>query len=194
MFRRVAFVVMAVLVAAGAFGACSNSDDDDDDAASTTTDAPGTTVATTGTTPTTEAAPSPAPVPSEPVPPVTPPASLPAACELLHESAFPAAAIDTSKLVPDDRPDGVPAPSNGCRWEGTDPVALVLYYGQDPLESLAIARQNSPGGSDVTGVGQDAYFVTGVLFVDTGRQAFALSGGPTQEQLEALAQSVISNL
>jgi hypothetical protein len=74
-------------------------------------------------------------------------------------------------------------------------VSVALYYGMDPLEVLATARQLTPNGVDVTGIGQDAYLVTNVLFVDTGSQAFAVSSpGLTQEQLVTLAQNATNNL
>jgi hypothetical protein len=187
MRRAVAVIVALGLVVA----ACG----DDDDAATPTTSTSGeTTVTTSGTTQTIDDQPGTTST-SEPIPAPTPPPGQPAACALLSEDAL--ATVGVSSDAPtsaDDRPDGVPAPSTGCSWRADPGVSVALYYGIDPLEILATARQISPGGVDVSGVGQDAYYVTGVLFVDAGSHAFSVGGGPTQDQLEALARDVISNL
>jgi hypothetical protein len=118
---------------------------------------------------------------------VTPPANQPEACTVLAA----AAGLDAAALEPDDQPYGQPAPSTGCR-DATG-VSLALFYGQDPLETLAQARVQNPVGSDATGLGQDAYESGGVLYVDTGLRAFAVTGGGRPE-LIALAQGVIANL
>jgi hypothetical protein len=183
--RSTWFLAALVLVLA----ACSS--DKTDDAS-----APSSTATSAGPAPT-QATPSPdssSTSTSLSIPPVTPPANLPVACDVLSEAAFAGSAIDGSKLVPFEQAAGAPAPSSGCRWEGSDPVALVLYYGQDPLETLALVRVQNPNGADVTGVGQDAYFVAGTLFVDTGSQAFAVNADRTSDQLKILAQNVLTNL
>jgi hypothetical protein len=188
---RTLLLMAALPLAASACGG-------DDDAASTTsspeTTAGGTTVITTGTTQTTEPSGSNSTETTEPIPPVTPPANQPEACVVLAEAAFPGAAVDPSALTPDDRPDGRPAPSTGCRFESSRRVlTLALFYGQDPLETLAVARVENPVGSDATGIGQDAWESGGVLYVDAGSRAFAVTGG-SRDELITLAQGVIANL
>jgi hypothetical protein len=113
---------------------------------------------------------------------------------LLSESALEAVGVPagTATTVA-DQPDGTP-PSTGCRWQSAPAVTLSVYYGRDPLEILALIRQQGPNGMDLTGIGQDAYYVSGVVFVDTGSQAFAINGNLTQDQLQSLAQNVLTNL
>jgi hypothetical protein len=184
--RRTACLLVALVLLAGA---CSG--DDDEDAASTTS-TPGTTadgtVITTGTTQTTAASGSTSTDTTEPIPPVTPPANQPEACAVLSQAAD----VDASDVEVFDQPNGQPAPSTGCRVTASG-VALSLFYGQDPLETLAVARVQEPVGSDVTGLGQDAWEAGGVLYVDTGSRAFAVTGGG-RDELIALAQRVIENL
>jgi hypothetical protein len=60
---------------------------------------------------------------------------------------------------------------------------------------MAVARQDNPGGIDIPGLGQDAFYSSaGVIYVDTGSQAFEVGGALTQEQLTTLAQNVLTNL
>lgn len=193
MLRRASVPLLALaLVLLG--GACSTGDDGGETASTstvpTTTTAGGTTVSSAGTTQQSSTSEPTTPASFEPVPPVTPPANQPEACMVL------AAATDlgAETLTPQDQPQGQPAPSTGCRTTADDPVSLALFYGQDPLETLAVVRSLQPAGADVTGVGQDAYFVEGSLFVDTGGRAFAVVGALTQQQLVDLAQDVIDNL
>jgi hypothetical protein len=116
---------------------------------------------------------------------------------LLDESALEVVGVPAGTVgAAMDQPNGTPAPSTGCAWDGDPAVTVALYYGMDPLEILAVARQLSPGGVDVAGLGQDAYLTAGVLFVDSGSQAFAVSAGPTssRESLVPLAQNVLANL
>jgi hypothetical protein len=171
-------------------GACGGEDDDRSGSTSVapTTARNGTTVITTGTTQTTEGSSPSSETTTEPIPPVTPPASQPEACVVLAA----AAGLDPGVLQPDDRADGEPAPSTGCRASNGD-VSLALFYGQDPLETLALVRVQNPVGSDATGLGQDAYESRGVLYVDAGSRAFAVTGGDRSE-LVALAQAVLANL
>jgi len=186
MRRRVLLLLPLSLVA---FAACGSDHDNrvsDPTTTSPGTTAVGTTVITTGTTQTTPSI-DPSLPSEEPIPPVTPPANQPEACVVLAA----AAEVDVGALEPDDRPDGQPAPSTGCR--DASGVSLALFYGQDPLETLAVARIQNPVGSDATGVGQDAYESGGVLYVDIGSRAFAVTGGGRPE-LIALAERVISNL
>jgi hypothetical protein len=145
-------------------------------------------VITTTPTPTTEPPGSTSTDTTESSPPVTPPANQPEACTVLTE----AAGIDASDVEVFDQPSGQPAPSTGCRVTGSG-VALSLFYGQDPLETLAVVRVQEPVGSDVTGLGQDAWESGGMLYVDTGSRAFAVTGG-SRDELIALAQRVIDNL
>ena len=187
MLGRVAVMTCALTLVLGACGG------DDDDRAAPTSIAPttagnGTTVITTGTTQTTEGPSASTETTLEPIPPVTPPANQPEACVVLAA----ASGLDPAVLEPDDRPDGQPAPSTGCRQSGGD-VSLALFYGQDPLETLALVRVQNPVGSDATGVGQDAWESRGVLYVDTGSRAFAVTGGDRSE-LVALAQAALANL
>lgn len=106
--------------------------------------------------------------------------------------------------TPESDPEGPPAPSNSCDWLDGE-MGVALFYGRDPLEILAAARQEFTGGEDVTGIGSDAYYltqadpsdpesVTGVIFVDAGSQAFVVGGPFTKSQLETLAQNVLTNL
>ena len=190
--RRAAVLTLALGLALAACG-----DDADDRAASTTTStAAGTTVITTGTTESTSS--SSTTSTSEAIPPLTPPPGQPAACSLLSEAEFPGAALVPDALVPDDQPDGQPAPSTGCRFEAPEAASLGLwvYYGIDPLEILAVVRQQSPGGTDVIGVGADAYYVSSehALYVDAGSQAFVVRGAISQQDLESLATNVVTNL
>jgi hypothetical protein len=193
MRRRVGSIIVATLLVVAV--ACGGDDDDEPAASSVppTTAHSGTTALTsdttqpadtTGTTSSTE----------PPIPPPTPPPGQPAACSLLGESALVAVGVPPGTQGVEDAGPGNVAPSTSCHWEGSPGVSVALFYGMDPLEILATARQLAPGGVDVTGLGQDGYFVTGTLFVDAGSQAFAISGGPTQEQLVTLAQYVLSNL
>lgn len=193
--RRHIFTLALALGLLVGSAACSSGDDEQGGAASTTatsTMAEGeTTVITTGTTQTTAATDgteSTMPDPGEPIPTVTPPADQPEACTLL----LAAVGADAAAVVVQDDPAGSPAPSTGCRTTTDDAVSLALFYGQDPLEILAGVRALRPGGTDVTGVGQDAYQLDGTLFVDNGSRAFAVSG--SGQDLVAIAQNVIGNL
>jgi hypothetical protein len=197
MFKRgVLVVVVAVLIVAAA--SCSKDDKTESGATSTasnTTAATGTTVNTTGSTGTTETTSSSSTTSQVSIPPVTPPVGQPAACSLLSESALTAVGVPagTAGTVSDD-PNGEPAPSKGCSWT-TPEIGVLLFYGKDPLEIMAVARQDNPGGVDIPGLGQDAFYSSaGVLYVDTGSQAFEVGGALAQAQLQALAQNVLTNL
>jgi hypothetical protein len=185
MLKRGALVLVAVFLIAAA--SCSKDDKAEPGATSTSptaTPTPSPTPSESSSTPS-----------SEPIPPVTPPAGQPAACSLLSESALTAVGVPagTAGTVSDD-PNGEPAPSKGCSWT-TSEIAVLLFYGKDPVEILAVARQDNPGSVDIPGLGQDAFYSSaGVIFVDTGSQAFAVGGALTQDQLTALAQNVLTNL
>jgi hypothetical protein len=186
-------LVAAVLMVAAA--SCSK----DDKAATSTTSTVANTTAATGTTVktggTTEPTSSSSTSSQVSVPPVTPPVGQAAACSLLSESALTAVGVPvgTAGAASDD-PNGEPAPSKGCSWT-TPEIGVLLFYGKDPLELMAVARQNNPGWVDIPGLGQDAFYSSaGIIYVDTGSQAFEVGGALTQEQLTSLAQNVISNL
>ena len=129
------------------------------------------------------------------VPPVTPPAGQAAACSLISESALTAVGVPPGTAGTESSdPNGEPAPSKGCSWT-TPELGVLLFYGKDPLEIMAVARQDNPGGTDIPGLGQDAFYSSaGVVYVDTGSQAFEVGGTLTQEQLTILAQNVLTNL
>ncbi len=192
MLKRGVLVVVALVLIAAA--SCSK-DKAEPGATSTspsTTAATGTTVETTGTTETTSSSSSSSEVS---IPPVTPPVGQPAACSLLSESALTAVGVPAGTVgtVSDD-PNGEPAPSKGCSWT-TPEIGVLLFYGKDPLEIMAVARQDDPGGVDIPGLGQDAFYSSaGIIYVDTGSQAFEVGGALTQDQLTALAQNVLTNL
>jgi hypothetical protein len=191
---RLGLIVVAVLVM-GAFACGGDDDEPASSSAPPTTAASGTTAPPSDTTDPTDTADTTSST-EPPIPPPTPPPGQPAACDLLDESALEGVGMPAGTAgVGIDQPNGVPAPSNGCGWSGDGAVFVALYYGMDPLEVLATARQLTPNGVDVAGIGQDGYFVTGTLFVDTGSQAFIVSSpGLTQDQLVTLAQNAISNL
>jgi hypothetical protein len=90
-------------------------------------------------------------------------------------------------------------PVRTCYWDG-DPFIRVGYYdGVDPMELLAQMRQARPDGSDVSGLGADAYYIPDdygdMLYVDTGSRVVVVQGDPvSREQLETLAQDAITNL
>jgi hypothetical protein len=187
MVKRALSVLVAALVVVGV-ASCSNGDDDAE---------PGSTsIATETTAPGDPSASSSSSQSS--IPEVTQPPGQPAACAAMSESALVAVGVPagTVGLITND-PDGSPAPSNGCYWQSDQRIRLAVFFGADPLEILATARSDEPGGSDIAGLGADAYFVEGppaILYVDTGSSAFAVEGNLTQEQLQSLAQNVLANL
>lgn len=180
-------VLCALLLCAAPLASCGD-DDDATEGGSTISPTTAVTVPRTGTTqtPSTDPPPSSEP-PGSPVPPVTPPPGQPEACTVLSA----AAGLDPAELEPVDDPAGEPAPSTGCR--STSGMTLSIFYGQDPLETLALVRVQQPGGTDVPGLGQDAYESGGVLYVDAGSRAFAVTA-PARDELTTLAQGVIDNL